>query len=298
MKKTLVSMVAVLATTGIVSTACAGDCSGSECKAKKYRVIRISASEPETSYTEHKIVESRDTVVAEYPEYRSEEVRYEEPVKHKKAKREERVSRSRDYNEWYVGARVGADMLSWKNKYKADPTSAIVDLGSDNDKYTFETVFGGGVFIGHYFTENWHADIEYAYMTQFTDSSNGITFKLSTPYLMGNVYYDFDSGFYLGGGLGLSFSKATMEWEWFTNRKISDDMLGLSGALMAGYAHHLSDSLVVDFRYRLAGFYGPEISGHVMQGFRDDYGSTLETLTTDVGFIIDNAFSIGLRYEF
>lgn len=293
MKKTLVSMVAVLATTGIVSAACAGDCSGSECKAKKYRVIRISAAEPETSYTE-----TRETVVKEYPEYRSEEIRYEEPVKHKKPKHEERAARSHDYNEWYVGARVGADMLSWKNKYKADPVSAIVDLGSDHDKYTFETVFGGGVFLGHYFTENWHADLEYAYMTQFSDAANGFTFKLSTPYLMANVYYDFDSGFYLGGGLGLSFSKASMEWEWFNDRKISDDMLGLSGALMAGFATHLSDSLVLDLRYRLAGFYGPEISGNVMQGFRDDYGSTLEVLSIDVGFVLDNSFSIGLRYEF
>ena len=51
-----------------------------------------------------------------------------------------------------------------------------------------------------------------------SDSADGLTFKMSTPYLMANVYYDFDSGFYLGGGLGLAFTKAKLDWEYFIDK--------------------------------------------------------------------------------
>lgn len=293
MKKTLVSMVAVLATAGIVSGAYA-DCAGSGCKAKK-RVIRISAAEPTATYSDnYKETVIRDRAADTYVE----EVKYEEPVRVKPRKERREEFRARpSYNEWYIGARVGAHMMSWKNKYSAYPDSAIADMGSNHDKYTFETVFGGGVFAGYHFTPNWRGDLEFAYLTEFSDSDHGITFKMSTPYLTGNVYYEFDSGFYLGGGVGLAFTKAEMDWQYFVGQSASDDKLSFTGALMAGYAHHLSDSLVLDLRYRLGGFWGPDFTGIVSQEFRDD-GSTLETLKTEVGFVIDNSFSIGLRYEF
>ena len=61
------------------------------------------------------------------------------------------------------------------------------------------------------------------------------------------------------------------------------------GALMAGWSHHLDYNLVLDLRYRLAMFGGVEHE----RTLNNDY-----KFKNDIGMILDNSISVGLRYEF
>lgn len=287
MKKLLVSVIAIIATVG--TTMAAETCNGG-CKPKKIRVIHITAGEPRTMYDDTQytttVLDSNGTVV-EYPEY-------SEPAPLSVAP----AHRSTYDGNWYIGGRVALHLQSWKNKYKGSPSDYAFDNSSNHDDYTFEPVFGGNIFAGYRFTPNWRGDVEFGYMTQFSDSDNGFTFKLQTPYLTANAYYDFESGFYLGAGVGMAFPRATLDWEYFESGAASETKLSFMGALMAGYSYYMTDSLALDFRYRLAGFTGPKWTRNVMSGVTDENGTELRALETRVGFVIDNSFSLGLRYEF
>ena len=59
---------------------------------------------------------------------------------------------------------------------------------------------------------------------------------------------------------------------------------------MLGWSHKLDENLVMDLRYRLAGFSGTE---HTRVFEMDGVA-----FTNDIGFVLDNSFSIGVRYEF
>jgi len=62
---------------------------------------------------------------------------------------------------------------------------------------------------------------------------------------------------------------------------------------MLGYARKLDDNLVLDLRYRIAGFNGTTISRKFEDTLNNQY-----YLDTKVGLVLDNSFSVGLRYEF
>lgn len=291
MNKFLVSSIAVLTCISAASADCA--CKDGGCnKAKKQRVIYITAAEPE-QYGEPVF---SDIVVpnpcgdpacgaAVEPEPVAA-VKLPAPVK-------------ADNDLAYVGLRAGVHMQTWRNEYSAMPSTSIIDPDADHDSYIFEPVFGGGIFIGRHFGESWRGDVEFGYMTEFSDSDNGFTFKMSTPYLTANAYYDFLGGFYLGGGAGFAVPKATLDWEWFNAGGASESRLSFMGALSAGFSRPLVDSIVLDIRYRLSGFYGPKWTRTVMQpGFQNAGGTDITALETRVGFVLDNAISVGLRYEF
>lgn len=299
MKKLLVSIIAIAST--VVSVAYGAEdcgCKNCGCKPKKVRVIHITAGDPQTMYNDAMYT---TTVIDGDGSYQT----YDEPTQLTVAPAHSDYDRGYEYERgpryrgnWYVGGRLGLHLASWKNKYHGSPSNYKFDNGEDHDDYTFEPVFGGNIFAGYRFTPNWRTDLEFGYMTQFSDSDNGFTFKLSTPYLMGNAYYDFNGGFYLGAGLGLAFPRATLDWEYFEKDNASKTKLSFAGALMAGYSYYMTDSLALDFRYRLAGFVGPKLTRNVMAGVKDENDVELRTLETKVGFVIDNSFSIGLRYEF
>jgi opacity protein-like surface antigen len=285
MKKLLVGLSALLVAAA-PAFAADGGCGTKNCgcKPKKYRIIYVTAHNPDTMYGDYVFADpdvGPDYVATDYDEQYNDsdsDVSFE--------------SRRYSSHDWYIGGRIGLNLLSWKNKYSATPESAITDMGADHDSYWFEPVFGGDIFVGGHFNPAWRGDIEGGYATQFTDSDSGFTFKLQIPYVTANVYYDFLGGFYLGAGAGMAFPKVTLDWEHFVANDSRETKLSFTGALMAGYTNYLSERVAFDFRYRIAGMMGPTIRRGVT-GF-----GTLESLETKTGFILDNSFTIGLRYEF
>lgn len=311
MKKVLVGLSALLIASGV---GFAGDCTDGGkkcgCKPKKYRVIYVTAHNPDTMY-DNSIFEEQEVG----PDYRMV------PMETTAAMEERRVSyedddkyyggNSEDYDDeyqdddttagrsgragfrgGYVGARLGVDLLSWKNKYSAEPESAIADFDSDHDKYVFEPVFGGNVYSGLYINPATRVDLEIGYISQFKDADNGFTFRLSAPYVTLNGYYDFLGGFYVGLGAGVAFPKASMDWEYFVANSGTKIRTSFMGSVMLGWSHYLSEHVIFDLRYRLSGFEGPKWTRGVT-----GYG-TLEELGIKTGFIMDNSFMVGLRFEF
>lgn len=198
---------------------------------------------------------------------------------------------------WYGSVRAELSFLNWENKYSTD----IPGAGSaGSDKYSFKPVFSPNLAFGKKINYFWRAEVEAGYITRFSDTDEGYEFRLSAPYIMANGYYDFTNGLYVGAGLGIAIPKMELIDDAFksgNNPKWSvSPMLGL----MAGYAHKLDDNLVLDLRYRIAGFSGSEqerewAAGTSLPGVGDVGGLHLKN---KVGLILDNSISIGIRYEF
>ncbi len=188
---------------------------------------------------------------------------------------------------WYVGARASLSLMNWENEYSSnDP---LVDSGYDNDEYSFESVYGGSFFVGRRFNYFWRAELEGGLIGQFEDKDDGFEFQLTVPYLLANGYYDFANGVYVGAGLGIALPKTELDGAAFESGGRSERSVSPMGALMVGYSHRLDYNLILDMRYRLAAFGGTEHSRTLDNGYK---------FTNDIGLILDNSISLGIRYEF
>ncbi|MBR5625597.1 MAG: hypothetical protein IKW67_02345 [Alphaproteobacteria bacterium] len=199
-----------------------------------------------------------------------------------------------DYTEkaktgWYVGGRVALGLTSWENDNKTDAPSAS-ELS--NDSYS-EILFGGALSAGYRFDYFWRAEIEGGLIGQFEDEDAGTTFKMTVPYLMANGYYDFANGLYVGAGAGVALPKTKLQGIFFTDGDDSESGISPILGVMLGYSHKLDNNLVLDLRYRLSGFVGPEHKRKFIEGDGIEYD-----IKTDVGMVLDNSVSFGLRYEF
>jgi len=201
----------------------------------------------------------------------------------------------------YIGMNLDLNLLNWSNKYKAYPEEAVYNAAFDHDDYRFKMLIGGHIVAGYRFNPGWRMDIEGGFTSEFEDSDNGISFKLSVPYVTADVYHDFKNGLYLGIGGGVAFPTISMEWEHFTSNNSSKTATSPMGAAMLGYTYYLSENLILDVRYRFAGFKGPRlkrgVTGWPPEGTIEET-APLESLETKVGFMMDNSISIGLKYEF
>lgn len=188
---------------------------------------------------------------------------------------------------WYGAVRAELSFLNWKNKYSSDNPE---DPSEDSDTYSFEPLFSADLAFGKRINYYWRAEVEAGYITRFTDEAGGYKFTMAVPYITANGYYDFDNGLYLGAGAGIALPTTTWDAVTFTNpddRKETtvSPMLGL----MAGYSYKLDDNLVLDLRYRIAGFYG---STHELE-YKTNY-----YFKSKIGLVLDNSISLGIRYEF
>ncbi len=194
---------------------------------------------------------------------------------------------------WYVGGRAEMAFLNWENEYSLNGVS----IGAD--EYSFESVFGGNIFVGHTFKYFWRAEVEAGLIGQFSDKDQGIEFKMTVPYVIANGYYDFANGLYVGAGLGIALPKTELNNDFLVSGDRDERGVSPMGALMFGWSHKLDDNLVVDLRYRLSGFWGHEQSrvfgDGVTAGANDISGAEL---SNDIGFVLNNSISMGLRYEF
>ena len=188
---------------------------------------------------------------------------------------------------WYVGGRVGLNLMSWENKYSVNVDD--VDVNFDSDKYSFESVLGGEFFAGRKIDYFWRVEVEAGLLGRFEDKDDGFEFQMTVPYVVANAYYDFANGFYLGAGLGVAVPKTKLDGAEFDAGDSSKYSVSLMGALMAGYSHKLDSNLVLDLRYRLAGLSGGEHERMLDSGYK---------FKNKIGFILDNSLSLGLRYEF
>lgn len=193
---------------------------------------------------------------------------------------------------WYITGRAELSLLNFKNKYSADGRW-MADESHNEDKYSFEPVFGGSVAAGKKINYFWRAELEGGYLGYFSDEDVAAKFSISMPYLMASGYYDFTNGLYLGAGVGASLASYKISGDYFNGYDKKKTTLSPMAGLMFGWTHALDDNLVVDLRYRLAGMTGTELKLH----FQDTDDNTY-WFKSKTGIILDNSISLGIRYEF
>ncbi|MBO4625691.1 MAG: hypothetical protein J5679_00230 [Alphaproteobacteria bacterium] len=192
---------------------------------------------------------------------------------------------------WYGSVRAAMNFLNWENKYYVEGTY----MG--NDKYSFEPVFSFDIAFGKKINYFWRAEVEAGYLSKYSDKDEGYEITLSTPYIVANGYYDFTNGLYVGAGLGIAMPTTELIDEEFKSGNSPMTSVSPMGGLMFGFAHQLDDNLVLDLRYRIAGYMG---HAQERQWVDDPALGPLQNLhlKNEIGFILDNSISLGIRYEF
>jgi len=189
---------------------------------------------------------------------------------------------------WYGGIRGELSFLNWENEYSASD----VDVDGQADSFSFESVFGGSLSVGHIFSENWRGEVEAGLIGKFEDSAYGVDFSLTVPYVSVNAMYDFTypqvAGLYVGGGLGIALPK--IDFDYYTIN-IKKRAVSPMFSFMVGWSYEMEEGLNLDLRYRLSALFGPEGKESNIDGA----GAWFEINT---GLILDNSISLGLRYEF
>lgn len=201
---------------------------------------------------------------------------------------------------WYGSLRAELAFLNFKNKYYFEG-----DYIGD-DKYSFEPIFAVDGAFGKRIDYFWRAEVEVGYITQFKDEDEGYKTTLTTPYVMANGYYDFSNNLYLGAGLGVAMPKMELLDDQFISGNNPKWGVSPMAGLMAGWTHKLDDNIVLDLRYRIAGFMGHEQerqwgAGAMIDTNGDGTADSLVEgmhLKDKIGLILDNSISIGIRYEF
>ena len=196
---------------------------------------------------------------------------------------------------WYASGSIALNMWSWNNTYSSDYYDAYAAYNKDT--YSLKQVLGANLAVGKVFNDDVRGDVEIGMSAQFSDADDIAEFKLSTKHLMINVYRDFESGLYVGAGLGFAQKTAVLTSKLFEGGEIKATSQSPKIGLSLGYMRQIDDNMFVDFRYRLSRLQGSEKFGGTF--WVDQGGTNVESfLHVDSSSLLENAFSVGLRYNF
>ena len=194
---------------------------------------------------------------------------------------------------WYGSIRAEMNFLNWESKYYVEGDY----IGSD--KYSFEPVFAANIAFGKKINYFWRAELEAGYISKYTDKDEGFEVSLSAPYALVNGYYDFTNGLYLGVGAGIALPTTELIDDAFASGNNPKTSVSPMAGLMAGFARQLDDNIVLDLRYRIAGFIGHDQERQWVPGTMiDTWNVGGKHLKNKMGFVLDNSISLGIRYEF
>ena len=198
-------------------------------------------------------------------------------------------------NGWYVGGRAELSFLNFDvdsvTTRLADPAGVFEGV----EEYSLETLFGGSLFAGKTFKYFWRAELEAGLIGQLEDKGDGLDFKMTVPYVMANGYYDFTNGLYVGAGVGIAMPTTEFDNIYLDSGDRKEQTVSPMVGIMLGYAHELDYNLTLDIRYRLAAFQGME---HNLDASAAGVANGLESFKNEIGLILDNSLSIGIRYNF
>lgn len=203
----------------------------------------------------------------------------------------EKVNSSTDDGHFYLGGRAELSFLNWKNEYK-DETGA--KLGHDD--FDFKPVIGLNLFAGYRFNKDFRADLEIGYIGAYSESETEYpagfpphrdTFELKSYYATANAYYNLTKSWYVGAGAGVAMPNVSVDDSWFGKK--SKSSVTPMGALMLGWVYQLDEDTDLDLRYRFSMFDGGNVTIST--------GATT-SIKTDIGYVMDNSVSVGIRSYF
>ena len=189
--------------------------------------------------------------------------------------------------DWYVSLFAGA---VWTN-------GVDTDFYGDDYSVNFDPGYTLGVAVGTHVFDNLRGEVELSYgrveATEYSDNG-GATFdpaegSLSTLYLLGNLWYELDTGStvtpYIGGGIGAGYATADTSFNG-NSYGYGPGGVGLAYQLGAGVQFGLTDSIAVDVGYRYKSILGVD--------FDDNDGSGVYT----DGDVNSHVLQAGLKLSF
>ncbi|MCL2331287.1 MAG: porin family protein [Proteobacteria bacterium] len=196
---------------------------------------------------------------------------------------------------WYVGASVFANFAMFESKHL---TNGVFDA---SDPYSVDKFnvwqLGGFVSAGQKFHPNWRIEGELGWFGKYSESQFGVDFSIHTPYIVANGIYDTNignyGGMYFGLGLGAAFPTTFVDsWRFSSGPKTKTELSPMIG-LMAGWQYPIANSLYLDARYRISGYWGTDHTEQWISTSNVQYDFTNKT-----GLVLNNTISLGVRYEF
>ena len=190
---------------------------------------------------------------------------------------------------FYAGLRADLSFLTWKNKNSGTDENGYPISGED--KFNFKPVIGLDLSVGYRFDDRWRADVEIGYVGKYSETevdyysyspTEKTEFNLESYYININAYYDLIYGLYAGLGAGVSIVNVSVDNSNYD--KVSVSNVSPMGALMFGWVYMLDEKIDLDIRYRFSLFNGGDIK--------------VGGAKADLGTIIGNAISVGVRYHF
>ena len=204
-----------------------------------------------------------------------------------------KVKQNNDSGKYYMGIHGGLSLMNWENKYTYEDTDGSYTASED---FSFKSTLGMDLFVGYTLSKTMRVDLEIGYVGIFSDTETNYyesyvpektTFEFETYYLMANGYYGFKNGLYVGAGLGAALVDVSMDHT--AVQKKDNTSLSPMGALAFGWMHKLDDKVDFDVRYRLAMFDGRDVVLDMTNGYE---------VKTEMGWVMDNSLSAGIRYKF
>jgi len=150
-----------------------------------------------------------------------------------------------------------------------------VSAHATQGSYNVSTPYNGGYIIGGaigtHLMPNLRGEVEVSYVShgasgQSFASSGGVgtaTGSTSTLYLLGNLWYDIDTGSaftpYLGGGLGAAVLMPNVTLD--SGGTYNSDAVAFAAQLGAGIKFQLADNIALDLGYRAKDVFNASLTG-------------------------------------
>jgi len=204
-----------------------------------------------------------------------------------------KIKQNDDTGRYYMGIHGGLSFMNWKNKYTGENDVGTI-RGSDD--FSFKSTLGLDIFVGYMISPTMRADLEIGYLGKFSETEveynenyipEKTKFDFETYYLLANWYYNFKYGLYAGAGLGGALLNVSMDHTHV--QKQSETSISPMAALTGGWLYQLDDKIDFDVRYRLAFFDGGNVTLDMTNGYE---------VKTEMGWVMDNSLSAGIRYKF
>lgn len=222
------------------------------------------------------------------------------------------VLRQVPVNDWYAALKFEYTLASFTSRHYTDGVFCVVEPGMEwtcKDDFNFKPMIGFAASVGKWYDPDWRFELEGGYTGHYADSSDDVEFAISAPYLTFNALYNFggaynkDGGFYVGPGVGMAFPETEISGGgtevFFLHNGRTKQVISPMLALLLGYQFPISDSFAFDIGYKLSTFSGTSHSRdfQIWDGINP---ATIEThtFTNKTGWLLNNAFSLGIRYYF
>ena len=208
--------------------------------------------------------------------------------------------------DWYAAVKYVHTLATFTSKHYTDGIYCVGGAWCV-DKFNMVPMFGFSLSAGTVYSDDWRFELEAGYTGQYSDSDEDVRFGISAPYMTINALYNFggakNSGFYFGPGLGFAFSTTEVTGgntivHFLHNDSRKTEFSPMFAAL-AGFQWKFSEQFALDLGYKFYTFSGTEHSRD-FQLWIPGSPPTIENhkFTNKTSWLMNNAFSIGLRYYF